>query len=206
MLSTNLNLPGIERSRKEAMSNSVSSRGQPASVTANGASVGNATEPTQYLTFQLGREMFAIGILAIKEIIEYHDLTVVPMMPPSVRGVINLRGAVVPVVDLQARFGKPPSEVGKRTCIVIVEVGNIEERQIIGVVVDAVNEVLDIAASDIEPPPAFGARIRADFIQGMGKVKGKFVILLNLDRTLSSHEIEALVSQPFHDDPGGSSP
>lgn len=186
------------------MSNPVSSRGQTASQAANAGTVANATEPTQYLTFQLGQEMFAIGILAIKEIIEYHDLTVVPMMPPSVRGVINLRGAVVPVVDLQARFGKPASKVGKRTCIVIVEVGHPEERQIIGVVVDAVNEVLDIAASDIEPPPAFGARIRADFIQGMGKVKGRFVILLNLDRILSTDEIEALVTQPLHDDSGGS--
>jgi purine-binding chemotaxis protein CheW len=151
-----------------------------------------ALEPAQYLTFMLAGEMFAIGILAIKEIIEYGSLTPVPMMPASVRGVINLRGAVVPVMDLLARFGKPPSPVTKRSCIVIVEVASADERQVIGVAVDAVNEVLDIAPADIEPPPAFGARIRSDFIQGMGKVKGKFVILLNLDHALSMDEHTAL--------------
>ena len=146
-------------------------------------------EPAQYLTFMLAGEMFAIGILTIKEIIEYSNLTPVPMMPPSVRGVINLRGAVVPVMDLLARFGKPPSPVTKRSCIVIVEVASGDERQVIGVAVDAVNEVLDIAPADIEPPPAFGARIRSDFIHGMGKVKGKFVILLDLDHALSMDEL-----------------
>ena len=151
-----------------------------------------APEPAQYLTFMLAGEMFAIGILAIKEIIEYGNLTPVPMMPASVRGVINLRGAVVPVMDLLARFGKPPSPVTKRSCIVIVEVANGEERQVIGVAVDAVNEVLDIAPADIEPPPAFGARIRSDFIHGMGKVKGKFVILLDLNHALSMDEIAEL--------------
>ena len=155
-----------------------------------------ALEPAQYLTFQLAGEVFAIGILAIKEIIEHHCLTEVPMMPACVRGVINLRGAVVPVMDLLARFGRQPSAVTKRTCIVIVEVAaeidGEREQQVIGVVVDAVNEVLDIAAADIEPPPAFGARIRTDFIQGMGKVRGKFVILLNVDRVLSLNDLDAL--------------
>ncbi|QET06487.1 purine-binding chemotaxis protein CheW [Cupriavidus pauculus] len=153
------------------------------------ASTGGLAETTQYLTFQLGGEMFAIGILAIKEIIEYGTPTVVPMMPPTVRGVINLRGAVVPVMDLQARFGQPSSAVGKRTCIVIVEVPAGEEYQVVGVVVDAVNEVVDIGPSDIEPTPSFGARIRTDFIEGMGKVKGRFVILLNLERVLSLEEM-----------------
>ena len=148
-----------------------------------------ATEPVQYLTFMLAGETFAIGILAIKEIIEYSQLTEVPMMPASVRGVINLRGAVVPVMDLLARFGRLPSTVTKRTCIVIIELESSGERQIVGVVVDAVNEVLDIAPADIEPPPVFGAHIRTDFIQGMGKVKGKFVILLNVEQVLSLDEI-----------------
>jgi purine-binding chemotaxis protein CheW len=149
-------------------------------------------EPTQYLTFMLAGETFAIGILAIKEIISYTSLTTVPMMPPCVRGVINLRGAVVPVMDLQSRFGKPSSEVTKRTCIVIVEVESQGERQDIGIVVDAVNEVLDIPAEDIEPPPSFGTRIRGDFIRGMGKVRGRFVILLNLEHVLSIDEIQSL--------------
>ncbi|MCW7537084.1 chemotaxis protein CheW [Aquabacterium sp. A7-Y] len=155
------------------------------------------TEPTQYLTFMLAGEAYAIGILAIKEIIEYDSLTTVPMMPECVRGVINLRGAVVPVMDLQARFGRKPSPVTKRTCIVIVEVEATDgERQVIGVVVDAVNEVLDIAASDIEPAPAFGTRIRSDFMQGMGKVHGRFVILLDVNRVLSLDELETLGRLP----------
>ena len=157
-------------------------------------------EPAQYLTFMLAGEAFAIGILAIKEIIEHHSLTAVPMMPDCVRGVINLRGAVVPVVDLQARFGRPSSEVTKRTCIVIVEVHapaeGGPESQVIGVLVDAVNEVIDIGPADVEPPPAFGARIRTDFIQGMGKVKGKFVILLDVDQVLSLDDIGQLARIP----------
>lgn len=151
-----------------------------------------AAEPAQYLTFLLDGESFAIGILAIKEIIEYHSLTEVPMMPPCVRGVINLRGAVVPVMDLLARFGRPSSPVGKRTCIVIVEVEQDGERHVIGLVVDAVNEVLDIAPADIEPPPSFGARIRSDFIAGMGKVKGRFVILLDVNRAVSLDDLQAM--------------
>lgn len=154
-----------------------------------------AVEPAQYLTFMLAGEAFAINILAIKEIIEYHSLTEVPMMPACVRGVINLRGAVVPVVDLLSRFGRKSSEVSKRTCIVIVEVetqsDDERERQVIGVVVDAVNEVLEIPLTDIEPPPNFGARIRTDFIQGMGKVRGKFVILLNVNQVLSLDDLNA---------------
>jgi purine-binding chemotaxis protein CheW len=146
----------------------------------------------QYLTFMLGGETFAIGILGIKEIIEYHGLTEVPMMPSCIRGVINLRGAVVPVLDLAARFGKKSSDVTKKTCIVIVEVQSGEDRHDMGVVVDAVNAVLEIPAKEIEPPPSFGARIRSDFIEGMGKVNGKFVILLNVHQVLSTEEIGAL--------------
>jgi purine-binding chemotaxis protein CheW len=149
-----------------------------------------AAEPAQYLTFMLAQEQFAVGILGIKEIIEYQGVTEVPMMPACVRGVINLRGAVVPVVDLLARFGRASSAVTKRTCVVIVEVAcGTDERHVMGLLVDAVNEVLDIAPADIEPPPAFGARLRSDFIQGVGKVRGKFVLLLDVDRVLSVDEI-----------------
>ncbi len=152
--------------------------------------------PAQYLTFVLGSETHAIGILAVKEIIEYGKLTEVPMMPPCVRGVINLRGAVVPVVDLMARFGKPSSPVGKRSCIVIVELASQGDagtpRPIVGVVVDAVNEVIDLAAAEIEPAPSFGTRMRTDFIQGVGKVKGRFVILLDVANVLSLDEIGGL--------------
>ena len=151
-----------------------------------------AESPPQYLTFVLGGEMFAVGILNVKEIIEYGQLTEIPMMPAFIRGVINLRGAVVPVIDLAARFGKTQSLIGKRSCIVIVEVRENELRHDIGLLVDAVSEVIEIPASDIEPPPSFGARIRADFIHGMGKVAGKFVILLNIVKVLSVDEIAML--------------
>ena len=150
--------------------------------------------PSQYLTFSLGGEMFAVGILNVKEIIEYGHLTEIPMMPAFIRGVINLRGSVVPVIDLSARFGSKPTEVSRRTCIVIVEVDDAEMRHDIGIMVDAVSEVLDIPASEIEPPPSFGAKIRADFIFGMGKVAGKFVIILNINKVLSVEEIAAITS------------
>ena len=148
--------------------------------------------PAQYLTFTLGGEMFAVGILNVKEIIEYGSLTEIPMMPAFIRGVINLRGSVVPVIDLAARFGGEPSAVGRRTCIVIVEVSDEEMRHDIGIMVDAVSEVLDIPGSEIEPPPTFGAKIRSDFIFGMGKVNGNFVIILRIDRVLSVDEIALL--------------
>jgi purine-binding chemotaxis protein CheW len=146
----------------------------------------------QYLTFMLGGELFAIGILCIKEIIEYASLTEVPMMPAAVRGVINLRGAVVPVMDLLIRFGKKSSPVSKRTCIVIIEVAGPGGRQDIGIVVDSVDSVLDIPASEIEPPPSFGAGIRTDFIRGMGKVNANFVILLDVNHALAVEEVAAL--------------
>jgi purine-binding chemotaxis protein CheW len=168
-------------------------------MTGNSLVASPATEPAQYLTFMLAGEVFAIGILAIREIIEYHGLTEVPMMPPSVRGVINLRGAVVPVVDLLARFGRPSSPITKRSCVVIVEAQCGDECQVIGVIVDAVNEVLDIPLADVEAPPMFGARIRSEFIQGIGKVDGRFVILLNTSHVLSFDEMSttrALSSEP----------
>jgi purine-binding chemotaxis protein CheW len=150
------------------------------------------SDQQQYLTFTLGDEMFAIGILSIREIIEYGHLTEVPMTPPFIRGVINLRGAVVPVVDLAVRFGRQARENTKRTCIVIIEVESEKGRQEMGIVVDAVSEVLEIPAGDIEPPPQFGANIRIDFISGMGKVNGTFVVLLDVNRVLSVEEVAVL--------------
>lgn len=149
-------------------------------------------ELQQYLTFMLSGEIFAIGILHIKEIIEYGQLTEVPRMPEFIRGVINLRGAVVPVIDLGARFGKPSAAISRRTCVVIIEVEHEGEQQVVGVMVDAVNEVLDIPADQVEPAPNFGANIRSDFIRGMGKVDGKFVIILNVDHVLSLNEMSTL--------------
>lgn len=156
------------------------------------------TEQQQYLTFVLDDEMFAIGILAIREIIGYGQITEVPMVPPFIRGVINLRGAVVPVIDLSVRFGRPPRETTKRTCIVIIEIaetsGEQQQHHHMGIVVDSVSEVLEIPATDIEPPPTFGAQIRTDFIAGMGKVNGRFVVLLDVNRILSLEEVAVLAA------------
>ena len=148
--------------------------------------------PEQYLTFTLHGEMVAVGILNVKEIIEYGNLTEIPMMPSFIRGVINLRGSVVPVIDLSCRFGNQITEISKRTCIVIVEVQEGDFKHDIGIMVDAVSEVIEIAGSEIEPAPSFGAKIRADFIHGMGKVAGKFVIILNIMKVLSVDEIAML--------------
>ena len=174
------------------MTDLVKSQNSAVAVAKQGAGGGDTH---QYLTFNLGSEMFAVGILNVKEIIEYGNLTEIPMMPPFIRGVINLRGAVVPVVDLAARFthGKI-SAVQRRTCVVIVEVTQDDAKHDIGIMVDAVSEVLEIQASEIEPPPSFGAKIRADFIAGMGKVAGKFVIILQIDRVLSVDEMALLAN------------
>lgn len=149
----------------------------------------------QCLTFSLGDQLYAIDILSIREIIEYGNLTTVPMTPPCIRGVINLRGAVVPVVDLSVRFGHETRPTTKRTCIVIAEIDSPRGRQEMGIVVDAVSEVLEIPQSEIEPPPEFGAKIRSDFINGMGKVNGKFVVILDVTRVLSVDEVSYLAYQ-----------
>jgi purine-binding chemotaxis protein CheW len=153
-----------------------------------------ALEEKQYLTFNLGGEMFSLSILCIKEIIWYADLTEVPMMPACIRGVINLRGAVVPVLDLSNRFGKPSTPVVKSTCIVIVEVPTAREGalQNMGMVVDSVHAVLEIPTAEIEPAPSFGTKIHSEFIEGIAKVNGKFVILLNVAKVLSMDEIGQL--------------
>lgn len=168
----------------------------PATVPATrpGAAGMSAPPPSQFLTFMLAEEQFGVGILGIKEIIEYGNLAGVPMMPACVRGVINLRGAVVPVMDLAARFGRASGPVTKRSCIVIVETGDGEQapKQVLGMVVDAVNAVVDIQPADIEPPPSFGTRIRPDFIAGIGKCNGRFVSLLAIDNVLASEEIVEL--------------
>ncbi|CAK0751491.1 purine-binding chemotaxis protein CheW [Gammaproteobacteria bacterium] len=148
----------------------------------------------QFLTFSVGGELFAVGILNVKEIIEFGNLTQIPMMPPFIRGVINLRGSVVPVIDLAARFGGKPAEISRRTCIVIIEIqGEDVDHHDIGVVVDGVNEVLEIPVNAIEPAPTFGAKIRTDFIRGMGKVGNRFVIILNIDQVLSMNELTQLM-------------
>jgi purine-binding chemotaxis protein CheW len=147
-----------------------------------------------YLAFRLAGETYAIDILRIREIVEFTAPTAIPMMPASVRGVINLRGSVVPVIDLAIRFGRAATGVGRRTCIVIVEVRHEGALLVLGLMVDGVNAVMEIPAASIEPPPAFGTRVDADFIEGMAKIDKRFVTILNLARVLSIAEIAAIKS------------
>ena len=149
-------------------------------------------EAGQYLTFTLQGELYAIDILNIKEIIEYGSLTVVPMMPEVIRGVINLRGAMVPVIDLASRFGGESSAITRKSCIVILELQSGEVTEVVGVVVDAVDAVLEIAAADIAPAPAFGAKIRTESILGMAKVQKGFAIILDVDNVLSAEDLSLL--------------
>jgi purine-binding chemotaxis protein CheW len=145
----------------------------------------------QYLTFFLAGEEYAITILKVTEILECAVLTKVPGAPAWVRGVINLRGAVVPVVDLAVKFGMPQTEITPRTCVVVVEVQSDQERLVLGVMADAVHQVVELGPDQIQPPPSFGSKVRVDCIQGMGDSNGKFVVLLDIDRVLSLTEILA---------------
>jgi purine-binding chemotaxis protein CheW len=158
------------------------------------ANPSDVLDVSQYLAFSLAGEMYAIPLLGVKEIIEYSGVTPIPTMPEFIRGVINLRGRVVPVMDMSARFGDARTEVGERTCIVILEQHQDGREQDMGVVVDGVNAVVDIVASDIEPPPTFGACIRVDFIQGMWKFQERFVVILDLARVLSVEEITRITT------------
>ena len=149
---------------------------------------------TQYLSFALCGEEYAVDILRVREIIEYDALTRVPSMPASVRGVINLRGRVVPVVDLAARFGLQESEITRRSCIVMVELMVEDESVVLGIIADAVSQVLDLAESDIEPAPSFGTSVDTRFILGMAEAGKKFVIILDVDRALDAAELLAELS------------
>lgn len=146
----------------------------------------------QFLTFKIATEVFALGILHIKEIIEYGQITRVPLMPDSIRGVINLRGAVVPVIDLSYRFWQQHSEQNARSCIVILELEHKESTLVLGVMVDAVNEVIDIASEHIKAAPAFGGGIQSECIAAMGRVNESFVIMLDIDKVFSVEDVVQL--------------
>ncbi len=150
----------------------------------------NAAAVRQYLSFVVGGTDFGVPILKVKEILQYEGVTRVPGTPGSIRGVINVRGAVVPVVDLGVKFGKGEVPETKRTCVLVVETKTKDETLTLGVIADAVSEVVDLANDDIEPPPAFGTGVRLDHITGMGKVGKGFVILLDIDRVLTASEAE----------------
>ena len=156
---------------------------------------GEADIAQQYLSFSLGEGVFAIDIRMVREIIQYGAMTAVPLMPSFIRGVINLRGAVVPVIDLQVRFGRAPAVVGNKTCVIIFGIEREGEKVELGLMVDAVSEVIEIAPSEIEPPPQFGASIRRDFIRGMGKVDGEFTVILEPERALNIEDMAQIADQ-----------
>ena len=146
----------------------------------------------KYLTFSLAGEEYGIGILKVKEIIGMMPITTVPRTPIFVKGVINLRGKVIPVVDLRLKFGMEESAYNERTCIIVVETKGKGVSVLIGIVVDAVSEVLNIKGNDIEDTPTFGTRVETDYILGMAKMNGGIKILLDIDKVLSEEEFSAL--------------
>lgn len=154
---------------------------------------------TKYLTFHIDDCIYGVDISNIKEIIEYSAFTRVPMAPRHIRGVINIRGKVVPVIDLAERLNKTSQAVSRRTCIIIASIEDEGEDVDLGFLVDMVDEVIDLDKNTIEPAPSFGTEIRGDFIIGMGKVDNKFFVLLDLDQVMSIEELSELVANYVHD-------
>ncbi len=156
---------------------------------------GGDVTTTQYLTFGLAGEEYAIEVRHVREIIEYDGTTRVPQTPAWIKGVINLRGGVVPVVDLAVKLGLDERPVTRRTCVVIVEVTLARDRVLMGVMADAVSQVIDVAARDVEPVPVFGTKIRVDYLTGMSRDGKRFVLLLDIDRVLAAEALLA-ASEP----------
>jgi len=148
----------------------------------------------KYLTFALAHEEYGLEILKVREIIGYMDITAVPQTPHHVKGVINLRGQVIPVIDLRAKFGMETTEVTEETCIIVVEISQAGHKFSTGIVVDHVQEVLDIAGEDIEEAPQFGSSVNTDFILGMGKIGDTVKILLDIDRVLAGEDFNSMSS------------
>uniref|UniRef100_C6E2Z4 CheW protein n=1 Tax=Geobacter sp. (strain M21) TaxID=443144 RepID=C6E2Z4_GEOSM len=148
------------------------------------------TETTQYLTFKLEEELFALDIGKVREVLDFTTITKVPQTPDYMRGVINLRGSVVPVVDLRLKFGMVMAEQTVNTCVIIVEVELEGERVVMGAMADAVQEVLDLEPDQIEPPPRIGTKLNTDFIKGMGKHNDQFIIILDIDKVFTASELE----------------
>ena len=146
----------------------------------------------KYLTFKLGPEEYGLEILKVQEIIKMMDITKVPRTPEFVRGVINLRGKVIPVVDIRLKFGMEAKETTDKTCVIVVQTAHSGGALTMGTIVDEVSEVLDINGEQIEPAPEFGTTVNTDFILGMGKVAKKVIMLLDIDKVLSSGELATL--------------
>ena len=152
----------------------------------------STAESTQYLTFRLGDEIFALDIARVREVQDFTTVTKVPRTPEFMRGVINLRGSVVPVVDLRLKFGMSKTENGVNTCVIITEVVVDGDTIVLGALADSVQEVLDLEPGSIAPPPRIGTKLRTDFIKGMGKRDDRFIILLDVDKVFSSDELSTI--------------
>jgi purine-binding chemotaxis protein CheW len=146
----------------------------------------------KYLTFQLGNEEFAIQVLRVREIMGVQEITAVPQTPSYVKGVINLRGKVIPVVDLRLKFGMPETEHTQRTCIIVVQIHGEREKLLIGVIVDAVSEVLTLQPGEIENTPDFGSGVATPYLLGLAKIKGKVKILLDIEVVLSTQDVQGM--------------
>jgi len=163
-------------------------------------STAETTETTQYLTFKLGDEIFALDISKVREVLDFTTITKVPRTPEFMRGVINLRGSVVPVVDIKLKFGMPMTEKTVNTCIIITEVAVDGETTILGALADSVQEVIDLDPDHIEPAPKIGTKLKTEFIKGMGKQGEHFIILLDIDKVFSTEEL-ALVKTDKVEEP-----
>jgi purine-binding chemotaxis protein CheW len=152
-------------------------------------STAEITEATQHLTFKLDKEVFALDISKVREVLEYTTVTKVPQTPEFMKGVINLRGHVVPVVDLRLKFGMQEAEKTVNTCIIIVEVTVDTDTAVLGALADSVQEVLELEADQIEPAPKIGTRLKTDFIKGMGKRDEQFIMILDIDKVFSTDEL-----------------
>ncbi len=153
-----------------------------------------STQTAKYLTFLTGGEGYGLPVLKVREIMKVMEITAIPQVPAYVRGVINLRGKVIPVIDLRLKFGMPACDATDQTCIIVVEASASDRQAMMGLLVDGVSEVLNIQASEIEQPPAFGEGVRTDYMQGVAKVKGTVKILLDIDRVLTGHEFDMLAA------------
>jgi len=155
-------------------------------------SVTEITEAQQYLTFKLGNEVFGIEVAKVREVLDFATITAIPRTPEFMSGVINLRGSVVPVVDLRRCFGMSKTERTRSTCIVVVEVMLENESTVIGALADSVEEVIDLEPDQIEPAPRIGTQVRTDFIRGMGKRDSRFLMILDIDRVFSADQLAAV--------------
>lgn len=161
-------------------------------------STNSIAEASQHLTFNLDEEVFAVDISKVREVIEFPAITKVPQTPEFMSGVINLRGSVVPVVDLRLKFGMTETEKTVNTCIIIVEISLDGETAIVGALADAVQEVLEFEADQINPTPKIGMKLKTDFIQGMGRKDDKFIIILDIDNVFSMDELVAVQDAESH--------